>query len=120
MAAEIHPLHPEVRGLLGEVLGHLHQSDPDRTEMQKAISEAEAAFDAMDKRGMSELALASIYHKLGSSFMTVRLPQYRKCNHGVFIYFRQRSKSWDDMRFLFFKRAYPYFLPIFRPLLTYP
>jgi hypothetical protein len=69
LAAEVHPLHPEVRGLLIEIVGRLHPGDI--SYLQKAIEEAEAVFDAMDRRGLSDEAIASVYHKLGTAYLSV-------------------------------------------------
>ena len=67
LAAEIMPMHPEIRGLLGEVLGYLG----DRIAMESSISDAISLYDAVDLKGVSNHSIASVYHKLGSTYLTV-------------------------------------------------
>lgn len=69
-AIEIQPLHPEARGLLGEVLGH----SGDKGAMEVHIKAAEKAYDDMsDRDKISPSSLASVYHKLATTYLTVRM-----------------------------------------------
>lgn len=67
-AVELKPLHPETRGLLGEVYG-LADNIP---AMRQCIDEAVAAFGAMDSTGISPQSVASVYHKLATAYLSVR------------------------------------------------
>jgi hypothetical protein len=71
-AVAVQPLNPEARGLLGEILGYSGNTGA----MQTAINEAALVFDAVDRTHVSEHSLASVYHKLATTYLTVKRPRY--------------------------------------------
>ena len=66
-AVELKPLHPETRGMLGELYGLSN----DLEAMRKSISESVALFDDVSRVGISPQSMASVYHKLGTSYLSV-------------------------------------------------
>jgi len=72
----LQPLHPEGHGLLAELLGHagLGQS------MGEALVAAEAVYDGLDPDDASPHSLASVYHKLATVYLGVRLSAHL-CAH---------------------------------------
>jgi hypothetical protein len=68
--------YPEGHGLLAELLGHagLGQS------MGEALVAAEAVYDGLDPDDASPHSLASVYHKLATVYLGVRLSAHL-CAH---------------------------------------
>lgn len=61
------PLHPESRGLLGEVFGLAE----DLTGMRRSIDESVALFRQMDRTGVTSQSMASVFHKLATAYLSV-------------------------------------------------
>ena len=67
-ALTIQPQHPEVLGLLVEVLGYAQRYD----DMDNEIKKMENMYDNMDTDGISSYSRASVYHKLGTTFLNAK------------------------------------------------
>ena len=67
-ALKIQPYHPEVLGLLVEVLGYAQRYD----DMDNEIKNIEKIYDNMDTEGISSYSRASVYHKLGTTFLNAK------------------------------------------------
>jgi len=67
-ALKIQPHHPEVLGLLVEVLGYAQRYD----DMDNEIKNIESMYDNMNTDGISSYSRASVYHKLGTTFLNAK------------------------------------------------
>lgn len=67
-ALKIQPQHPEVLGLLVEVLGYAQRYN----DMDNEIKNIENMYDNMNTDGISSYSRASVYHKLGTTFLNAK------------------------------------------------
>jgi len=67
-ALKIQPHHPEILGLLVEVLGYAQRYD----DMDNEIKNIEKMYDSMNTEGISSYSRASVYHKLGTTFLNAK------------------------------------------------
>lgn len=73
-AIEIQPYNSEARGFQGEILGYMG----DLTQMRNALKSSEEIFDKLVKINLADnsysvstQSIASIYQKLGHTYLTV-------------------------------------------------
>ena len=70
-AIQIYPLHPEIRGLLGE----LYKYQNDTTEMIKLLDESINLYDSLSlTHRISTFSLSSLYHNFASIYLASSMP----------------------------------------------
>lgn len=90
------PLHPESRGLLGEVFGLAEDLDG----MRRSIDESVAIFQQMDRSGVSLQSMASVYHKLATAYLSVSFIVYFERTHLTKTIIIQKELSEDAIPLL--------------------